>query len=98
MTSLNPVRSVLVTGAGGNLGRKLIAHLLTRDWCERIVALDRMAPSPTAGVDRVRWVEADLADPIEVRWHEALSGIDAAVHFAARNPYPDASWSDACAS
>ena len=39
MTSLNPVRSVLVTGAGGNLGQKLITHLLTRDWCERIVAL-----------------------------------------------------------
>ena len=98
MSSLNPVRSVLVTGAGGNLGRKLIAHLLTRDWCERIVALDRTAPSPAASVDRVRWVEADLADAGDVRWHEEVTGSDAVVHFAARNPYPDASWSDACAS
>ncbi|MET0429284.1 MAG: NAD(P)-dependent oxidoreductase [Microvirga sp.] len=103
MTSSNPVRSVLVTGAGGNLGRKLIAHLLTQDWCERVVALDRAAPSftapsPAAPADKVQWVEADLSDPVDARWPEALIGIDAAVHFAARNPYPDASWSDACAS
>ncbi|MBL0407359.1 hypothetical protein JKG68_25910 [Microvirga aerilata] len=32
MTSLKRVRSVLITGAGGNLGQKLITHLLARDW------------------------------------------------------------------
>jgi nucleoside-diphosphate-sugar epimerase len=98
MPVLKPVRSVLVTGARGNLGQKLIAHLLAQDWCERIVAFDRSAPASATGVDRVRWVEGDLADPSDVRWHEALAGVDAAVHFAAQNPYPDAPWSDACAS
>jgi nucleoside-diphosphate-sugar epimerase len=98
MPVLKPVRSVLVTGAGGNLGQKLIAHLLAQDWCERIVALDRSAPASATGVDRVRWVEGDLADPSDVRWHEALAGADAAVHFAAQNPYPDAPWSDAYVS
>jgi nucleoside-diphosphate-sugar epimerase len=97
MTSLKPVRSVLVTGAGGNLGQKLIAHLLAQDWCERIVALDRSTPSVTPA-DRVQWVAGDLADTSDVRWHEALAGVDAAVHFAAQNPYPDAPWSDASAS
>jgi len=98
MTSLKPVRSVLVTGAGGNLGQKLIAHLLAQDWCVRIVALDRSTPSSMTPADRVQWVAGDLADPSDMRWHEALAGVDAAVHFAAQNPYPDAPWSDASAS
>ena len=98
MTSLKQVRSVLVTGAGGNLGQKLIAHLLAQDWCERIVALDRATPASVPATDRVQWVEGNLADPSDRRWQGALSGVDAAVHFAAQNPYPDAPWSDACAS
>ena len=51
MPSDPPIRSVLVTGASGNLGRKLIAHLLQRSWCERIVAIDREAGD--AGSERV---------------------------------------------
>ena len=98
MMSLKPVRSVLITGAGGNLGQKLIAHLLAQDWCERIVALDRSTPAPATTADRVHWVAGNLADPSDALWHEALAGVDAAVHFAAQNPYPDAPWSDACAS
>jgi nucleoside-diphosphate-sugar epimerase len=98
MISPKRSRSVLVTGAGGNLGQKLIAHLLAQQWCERIVALDRTAPQSATRAERVQWVEADLADPANVRWRETLSGVDAAVHLAARNPYPDAPWSDACAS
>jgi len=98
MPSLKPVCSVLVTGAGGNLGRKLIAHLLAQDWCERIVALDRTAPETAGAADRVQWVAGNLADPSDVGWHAALAEVDAAVHFAAQNPYPDAPWSDACAS
>ena len=100
MSRSKPVRSVLITGAGGNLGQKLISHLLARDWCERIVGLDHTVPSPSAvaPVDRVEWVSADLTDPSETQWREAFAGIDAVVHFAAQNPYPDAPWSDASAS
>jgi nucleoside-diphosphate-sugar epimerase len=98
MSPLKPVRSVLITGAGGNLGQKLIAHLLAQDWCERIVALDRPASQPSMPMAGVQWVEGNLADPSDGHWHEALAGVDAAVHFAAQNPYPDAPWSDACAS
>jgi nucleoside-diphosphate-sugar epimerase len=79
MSQSKPVRSVLITGAGGNLGQKLISHLLARDWCERIVALDHRMPrrSPVAQVDRVEWVAADLTDPSETRWREVLAGVDA---------------------
>jgi nucleoside-diphosphate-sugar epimerase len=100
MSQSKPVSSVFITGAGGNLGQKLISHLLARDWCERIVALDHMMPrrSAVAHSDRVEWVTADLTDPSETGWREALAGVDAVVHFAAQNPYPNAPWSDACAS
>jgi nucleoside-diphosphate-sugar epimerase len=49
-------------------------------------------------VDWVQWVAGNLADPFDVKWHEALAGSNAAAHFAAQNPYPDAPWSDASAS
>lgn len=95
----DPIRSVLITGAGGNLGHKLIAHLLSQDWCERIVALDRTLPAHTGEQTRqVEWAEADLANPVGNGWRELFAGIDAAVHFAAQNPYPNAPWTDACAS
>ena len=92
------VRSILITGAGGNLGQKLIAHLLAQDRCERIVAIDRSVPASTTPDPRVHWVPGDLIDPADAGWHGALADVDAAVHFAAQNPYPDAPWSDACAS
>src|SRR3712207_4596865 len=100
MSRSKPVRSVLITGAGGNLGQKLISHLLARDWCERIVGLDHTVPpsSAIAPVGRVEWVSADLTDPSETQWRDAFAGIDAVVHFAAQNPYPDAPWGDASAS
>ena len=100
MNRSKPVRSVLITGAGGNLGQKLISHLLARDWCERIVGLDHTVPpsSAIAPVGRVEWVSADLTDPSETQWRDAFAGIDAVVHFAAQNPYPDAPWDDATAS
>ncbi|MBM1172596.1 NAD-dependent epimerase/dehydratase family protein [Microvirga arabica] len=99
MSMTAPIRSVLVTGAGGNLGRKLIADLLRREWCERVVALDRTLPATgSEGPAKVQWVEGDLATPTGPSLRGALAGIDAVVHFAAQNPYPDAPWSDASAS
>jgi nucleoside-diphosphate-sugar epimerase len=99
MSITAPIRSILVTGAGGNLGRKLIAGLVGQDWCERIVALDRAIPSGASeGLDKVRWVEADLGGATASALRDAFAEVDAVVHFAAQNPYPDAPWTDACAS
>jgi nucleoside-diphosphate-sugar epimerase len=91
--------SVLITGAGGNLGGKLTAHLAAAGRPGEIVALtySRGHPAPASG-GRVRHVQADLSNPADTRWRDALREVDAVVHFAARNPVPDASWPDAAAS
>lgn len=100
-TRARPSR-ILVTGAGGNLGRKLIAHLVAADWCKAIIGVDRSREAlealQTLGADKLEGVQADLTDPHDPGWRGALDNADAAVHFAAQNPYPDASWDDACAS
>ncbi len=94
------IRRVLVTGAGGNLGRKLIAHLLEAEWCEGVIGIDRSfqeGDGPTGG-KRLERVEANLADAADRRWRDALGRVDALVHLAAQNPAPNAPWTDACAS
>ena len=69
MSQSKLVRSVLITLAGSSLGQKLISHLLVRDWCERIVALDHMMPRQYAVAqgNQVEWVAADLTDRSKTR-------------------------------
>lgn len=98
MAGSEPPRRVLVTGAGGNLGRKLMAVLLSRHWCETVVAVDRDPPTVAGAGHRLVPVAADLADSHDPRWRDAMTGCEAVVHLAARNPAPSAPWSDACAS
>lgn len=88
-------RRVLITGAGGNLGRKLVAVLLRRAWCEGVVGVDRAAGAPA---DRFVPIVADLADPRDAGWRDAMAGCEAVVHLAAWNPAPNAPWPDACRS
>lgn len=90
-----PSLRVLVTGADGNLGRKLVAHLLDAPWCASIVALDRAAVAVEH--PKVRTVAVDLARRSPAL-DAAAAGADAVVHLAAQNPYPDASWQDGAAS
>lgn len=96
MTGSNRPRAVLVTGAGGNLGRKIVAMLVSRDWCETIYCLD-VATMTGAPFDspKCRLVVADLGDPRDRRWQEACEAADAIAHFAVQNPLPSGSWDDA---
>ncbi len=93
-------RRVLVTGAGGNLGAKLIARLLEADWCKGVIGVDRSFEGSSLSTDgrRLERIEADLADARDTRWREALARANALVHLAAQNPAPSAPWTDACAS
>lgn len=92
-----PIRRVLVTGASGNLGRKLIAHLAETRWCEGVVGVDRAAGAAPHS-ERVALVVADLLDPDDRLWRDALGTVEAVVHLASANPSPDSSWAEACDS
>ncbi len=92
----NGRKRIAVTGACGNLGRKLVRCCAAAEWCGELVALD-LVPMPDAG-GKVVPVIADLSDRTDRRWLDAIRGVDAIVHFAARNPYVDATWQDMTAS
>jgi nucleoside-diphosphate-sugar epimerase len=95
MTDPSPPR-VLVTGANGNLGRKLVAHLAGSPWCAGVVAVDLARPD-AAPHPRVRPVAVDLTRRSPAL-DDAVAGVEAVVHLAARNPYPDADWEDGAVS
>ena len=89
---------VLVTGAAGNLGRKLIGALLEASWCSGVIAVDRaFAPGQMPSDPRIAEVAVDLTLRSDALRY-AVAAADAVVHLAAQNPYPEASWDDAVAS
>lgn len=92
-------RSVLVTGAGGNLGGQLVGRLVASDWCEHVYALD-IKPMSGGAYDssKVRTIVADLADPSDRRWSDVAEKVDAIVHFAVKNPLPSANWDETIAA
>jgi nucleoside-diphosphate-sugar epimerase len=101
--------NVIVTGACGNLGTKLLCHLAVSG-SNKLIGLDRADDSAheelirTASADagcnqvEVQIRGCDLADPSDERWRSAVAESDAVVHFAAQNPFPEATWGEASAS
>lgn len=100
--------TVAVTGALGNLGTKLARHLVRVPEVARVACIDArepdsahtaaMAAAGKGHADVVWWSGGDLRDAGDERWRGGLVDADAVVHFAAQNPYPEASWADAAAS
>ena len=94
----NAVRRVLVTGANGNLGGKLIRRLLASAWCESVIGVDTAFADTLLPRDtRLALIAGDLRDGAGA-WRESLAYVDGIVHLAAQHPYPDASWADCVAS
>lgn len=95
-----PIRRVAVTGALGNLGIKLLHHLSAQEGFEGLVGLDvrQVPPGTQAALPRVEWVQGDLGDWGDRRWREVMERVDAVVHLAAVNPYPEATWQEAAQS
>ena len=102
---VEPIRSVAITGALGNLGWKLICHLAAQSGCSRLIGLDsrkadegqeaelrRLAGGRTLDFDLI---ECDLAAWDDQRWRTPLDEVEAVVHFAYRSPFPNDSWDDA---
>lgn len=78
-----PVKSIVITGAAGNLGQRLLPHLEARGHL--------VSPVDRVYMAHPRFVLADLSRPGD--WHEVFAGADTLVHLAA-NSRPDARWSD----
>lgn len=73
--------TVLITGAAGFLGRRLVADAMGRGW-HVIAAVRNGNPStPLSGTAKI--VDIDLEAPPD-RWREVLGGVDIVVHAAAR--------------
>jgi nucleoside-diphosphate-sugar epimerase len=95
MMAGNSAFRIAITGANGNLGRKLIAAFLAAPDIAAIHAIDRDMAGLSSHDARLFPIQADLRGP---GFLDALAGMDAVIHLAAQNPYPDASWEDASAS
>ncbi len=89
-------KHVLVTGASGNLGRKLVSYLAQTDWCDRVVAI--VEPGQSLAMDNIDVIQCNLGGDCMTELVEAMQGIDAVVHLAAQHPYPSATWEDAAVS
>ncbi|MEM7536873.1 MAG: NAD(P)-dependent oxidoreductase [Chloroflexota bacterium] len=98
----NQLTTVAITGAAGNLGTKLIRHLAAGDQVKKAIGLDLHLPDNESkvleGIDTdnfdLSYVQCDIGDWHDHRWQDTLNQVDAVVHFAAQNPYPEASWLD----
>lgn len=96
------MKRVAITGASGNLGGKLMAHLAACDQISHVTGLDLTLPDDqprqsqgSSEAPRVQFVECDLTRWDDRRWRDVIEQCDAVVHFAAKNPYPEATWDDA---
>ena len=101
MHTQNTQLKVMVTGATGGLGSKLVPFLQAADWCAGVVAVDRdrqVLAERFAMLSKVERRTIDLSAPDMGFVASALQGVDAIVHFAILNPLPDSSWSEAAYS
>jgi nucleoside-diphosphate-sugar epimerase len=76
------LRTVLITGAAGNLGSLLARHLLSGRHPLRLMCHRRPLPEDLASAPNVMAVRADLADPATIT--PVVAGADVVVHFAGR--------------
>src|ERR1700722_5744894 len=83
MMAGNSALRVAITGANGNLGRKLIAAFLASPDIAAIHAIDRDVAGLSPHDPRLSPIQADLRGPALL---DALAGMDAVIHLAAQNP------------
>ena len=103
MSGQNPAarpETVMVTGAGGNLGGKAVEALAAAPWCKRIIGTlfgDEAPQFSAAAQAKLTLIRADLSrfDPA---WDAPMAGVDALLHCAAANPTPEATWEEAAVS
>jgi NAD(P)-dependent dehydrogenase (short-subunit alcohol dehydrogenase family) len=85
MNEASAPRTVLITGAGGNIGAKLRAHFTALGWRLRLLDVDARGDATIHAADLAEWDDA---------WVAQFEGADTVVHLAG-NPSPRASWASA---
>lgn len=93
-------RKVMVTGACGNLGQKVVEALVRTKWCEEVVGVDRVVDASRfsdSARNRLRLIKGDLTQP-GGDWLHAMDGVDAVIHFAVANASPDSTWLESMTS
>ena len=75
-------RTILITGAAGNLGSLLSRQLMPTGHELRLMYHRTPLPEDVAHVANVRPIKADLGDPATLS--AAVTGADVIVHFAGR--------------
>jgi len=75
-------RTVLITGAGGNIGGKLRAHFAELGWTLRLLDIDPRGDTAIRQADLAQWDES---------WVRQFAGVDAVIHLAG-DPRAHASW------
>jgi NAD+ dependent glucose-6-phosphate dehydrogenase len=78
-------RTVLITGATGNIGGKLKAHFTDLGWTLRLLDIDARGDSAVEVADLAEWNDT---------WVERFAGVDTVIHLAG-NPDWRASWASA---
>ncbi len=78
-------RTVLITGAGGNIGTKLRVHFSGLGWTLRLLDVDARGDTAIRAADLAEWSDA---------WVGQFAGVDAVIHLAG-NPSPRTSWASA---
>ena len=97
------MRRIAITGACGNLGWKLLCHLVQQSHVDQVFGIGLDLPtdeqrhelSQFGGHAKATFVQSDLTDLQDRRWCELIEQSDGVVHFAAQNPFPEATWNDA---
>ncbi len=78
-------RTVLITGAGGNIGTKLRAHFTGLGWSLRLQDVDSRGDAAIQVADLAEWDDT---------WMARFAGVDTVIHLAG-DPSPQASWAAA---
>lgn len=78
-------RTVLITGAGGNIGSKLRAHFASLGWTLRLLDIDPRGDDAIQAADLTDW---------NGNWQAQFANVDTIIHLAG-DPSPRASWASA---
>ena len=87
------MKTIAITGSNGNLGTKLTSFLVEKEWCKKIIAIDKIKSNKKLH-HKINEFVLDLIKVNDNNLIEILKGVDTFIHLSCQNPFPDATWED----